>query len=348
MNNILNDNISLQKSHTCKNQYFPVLEWVITEKCNYNCLHCIYAADYTLSAKEWTLNEAKKLLDEAQQYGIHALTITGGEPLLHKYFFEIAESICQRNMIIQELHTNGQFISQSTLNCLKETGCCPLIKISFDGIDCHDWLRNQEGAQRETLRTIQLCVENGFRVNVLTNVHRRNIKTILSTAQLLAEIGVHKMHVVRTMESSRWMKTAGSACLEAEEYYACMLEFIHQYIKSGHTMEIDIHQIISLLPKLKKYHIAYSEYQNSEYASASFNHKRILLAADGNVFSCYPVFNAKDGKYFLGNAKTEGLHVALEREKNLSYTISPDYWLFFEKRYCNRLEKLLYNWQKLN
>lgn len=348
MNYILNDTITLQKPYTCENQYFPVLEWVITEKCNYNCLHCIYAADYALSAKEWTLNEAEKLLDEASQCGIHSFTITGGEPLLHKYFFEIAESICQRNMIIQELHTNGQFISQSMLNCLKEIGCCPLIKISFDGIGSHDWLRNQEGAQRETLRTIQLCIENGFQVNVVTNVHRRNITSILPTAQLLAEMGVDKMCIVRTMESSRWIKTTGNSCLEAEEYYDYMLEFIRQYTKSGHIMEIDIHPIISLLPKLKKYHISYSEYKDSEYGPASFFPKKILLTADGNAFGCYLASNAKEEGHLLGNVKTEGIYAILEHEKNFPYTISPDCCLFFEKRYCSKLQKLLYNWQELN
>lgn len=340
MKYILNDNSSFQISHTCRNQHSPVLEWMITEKCNYNCLHCVYAADNTLSAKEWTLNEAEKLLDEAQKYGIRTLAITGGEPLLHKYFFEIAESICRRNMTIQELHTNGQFISQSTLNCLKDIGCCPLIKISFDGIGCHDWLRNQKGAQKETLQTIQLCLENNFRVNVVTNIHRRNIKTLLPTAQLLAEMGVDKMYIVRTEESSRWMKTAGSACLTVEEYYDCMMEFIRQYIKSSHTMAVDIHQIISLLPKLKKYHIGYN--------SDCLNRERILLMADGSILSGYPMFCDRAEKNLLGNAKTERFHIIFEHQKNFSYTISSDGHPSFEKGYYNRLEKLLYNWQKLS
>ncbi len=348
MKYILNDNIALQTSHICRNQYSPVLEWAITEKCNYNCLHCVYAADNTLSAKEWTLNEAEKLLDEAQKYGIHTLAITGGEPLLHKYFFEIAESIYRRNMTIQELHTNGQFISQSTLNCLKDIGCYPLIKISFDGIGCHDWLRNQKGAQKETLQTIQLCLENNFRVNAVTNVHRKNMKTILPTAQLLAEMGVDKMYLVHTVESSRWMKTAGSARLKVEEYYDYMLEFIRQYIKSNHIMEVDIYQIISLLPKLKKYQIPNSKYKTAEYSSNSLNYERIFLTADGNLFSDCPIFSVREEKKLLGNAKTEGLHTIFEHQKDSSYEISPDCHLFFEKGYYNRLEKLLYNWQKLN
>jgi len=48
--------------------------------------------------------------------------------------------------------------------------------------------------------------------------------------------------------------------------------------------------------------------------------------------------------------RREKLHVSRRILKKLdsSYEISPDCHLFFEKGYYNRLEKLLYNWQKLN
>lgn len=348
MNYISSNITALKKSYLYKNQSFPVLEWVITEKCNYNCLHCVYAASHISSAKEWTLTEAERLLDEALQCQIRAVSITGGEPLLHKYFFEIVESICRRNMIVQELHTNGQFISQSTLNCLKEIECRPLINISFDGVNCHDWLRNQEGSQKETLQTIQLCLENGFQVRVLTNLYRHNIASILPTAQLLAEMGVTEMCIVRTTESPRLMQTAKGACLKTEEYFDCMLEFIRQYTKSRHTMAIDINQIIFLLPKQKKYQIVSSEHKNASSLSNTVNCEKFLLTADGSVFPFCPIFDTEKKKNLLGNAKTEGLGPVLERRKNFSRTIPPDCCPSFEKGYYNRLEELLNNWEKLN
>lgn len=29
----------------CPNRYFPAMNWMITGKCNYNCIHCFNAAD---------------------------------------------------------------------------------------------------------------------------------------------------------------------------------------------------------------------------------------------------------------------------------------------------------------
>ena len=67
------------------------------------CLHCFNAADNAPLQSEWTAEEAKKLLDEAYECGINAFTITGGEPMLHKNFFDIIEGIYKRNMFVEEL-----------------------------------------------------------------------------------------------------------------------------------------------------------------------------------------------------------------------------------------------------
>jgi len=312
----------------------PVIEWMITEKCNYNCLHCLYAADNASSGSEWTLEDAKKLLDEAQECGIRAFVITGGEPLLHKYFFEIAENICRRNMLVQELDTNGQFISQNILDWLKEIHCHPLINISFDGVGCHDWLRNQQGAEQEALQTIHLCLENGFQVKVTANVNRQNITSLLSTAQLMDEMGVYEMHIVRTMEYSRLTRYAAGICLEQSEYYGYMLKFLDEYIKSGHNMGIDIQQMISLSPKQKEYHIPYKSTNNPCC-------QKIILAADGTIFSCPTAYGFQIENSSLGNAKTESLRVLLERWKDFSYAEKvPDCCLFFKSEYCEQIRQL--------
>ena len=113
---------------TYDNRYFPAMNWMITGKCNYNCLHCFNAADNAPLQSEWTLDEANKLLDEARDCGINGFTITGGEPMLHKNFFEILEGIYSRGMYVYELNTNGHFINQAALDRMKSIGCVPLMK----------------------------------------------------------------------------------------------------------------------------------------------------------------------------------------------------------------------------
>ena len=127
-----------QKEKRCDNRYFPAVNWMITGKCNYNCLHCFNAADNNRLQSEFTLEEAEKLIKEAEECGINTFTITGGEPMLHPHFMDIIRSIYKHGMYVEELNTNGFFITKEILDEMKEIGCRPLMKISFDGIGHHD------------------------------------------------------------------------------------------------------------------------------------------------------------------------------------------------------------------
>lgn len=127
-----------QKPRVCDNRYFPSMSWMITGKCNYNCLHCFNAADNAPLMSEFTLGEAEKLIEEAEQCGINAVTVTGGEPMLHKNFFAIVEGLYAHGMYVRELNTNGFFIDDDALARLKAIDGDIRIKISFDGIGHHD------------------------------------------------------------------------------------------------------------------------------------------------------------------------------------------------------------------
>ena len=91
---------------------------MITGKCNYNCLHCFNAADNAPIMSEWSYEEALDLLDQAEACGVNAITITGGEPMLHRRFMDIVKAIYDRGMFVEELNTNGCFIDQQVLGNL--------------------------------------------------------------------------------------------------------------------------------------------------------------------------------------------------------------------------------------
>lgn len=317
-----------QKPLACDNRYFPAMEYAITGKCNYNCLHCFNAADNEPLMSEWTLDEAKEMLEQAQKCGLNAITITGGEPMLHKNFFEIIEEIYKRGMYIGEINTNGYFIDQAALDRLKAMGCCPIIKISFDGIGHHDWLRNREGAEENAISAFRLCKENGFDVWAQTNVHMRNIDTMLPTAKMLDEMGVDEMRIIRTSESPRWKENAGdarnpgSACLGIDEYYDQMFKFAAEYIKEPHKMDIDIWQFLMIFPSKRAFRVRPVECGEGEYRDSlpvcRGNRGKIAVAANGNVYPCLQLSGFYDAHgEFLGNIKKDGLQPLLQSGKYL-------------------------------
>lgn len=306
-----------QKEKVCDNRYFPAMNWMITGKCNYNCLHCFNAADNSHLQSEFSLEEAEKLIADARICGINAFTITGGEPMLHPHFMEIIRSIYDHGMYVEELNTNGFFLTQEILDEMKKIGCRPLIKISFDGVGHHDWLRNRKSAEKDALRAIRLCVENGFCVKAQTNVHRLNLESILSTAKLLDGMGVSEMRIIRTSEAPRWVQNAGDACLTLEEYFDAMLEFLQAYIQTDSKMEIDVWNFVRLCPQSKTYSPRAIECGEGEYRDSipvcRGNRGMVAVGANGNLYPCHQLSGYyEQHKWFLGNVKKDGLQKLLQ------------------------------------
>ncbi len=281
---------------------------MITGKCNYNCIHCFNAADNAPLMSEWTMDEMNKLLDQARDCGINAFTITGGEPMLHKNFFEIIEGIYSRGIFVEELNTNGHFINMAALERLKSIGCVPLVKISFDGIGYHDWMRNHKGAEQTALEAISLCVENGFPVKVQTNMNRRNCDAMLETAKKLDAMGVNEMRIIRTTEAPRWVQNAGDACLTFEEYFDKTIFLWQKYAAEAHDMNLTVWQVGTLYPKTKFYTLAAVNSCKGKYRAnapvCKGNRGMVAVAANGNLYPCHQM----SGYYeqhgcFLGNVK---------------------------------------------
>jgi len=240
---------------TYENRYFAKMNFMITGKCNFNCLHCFNAADNAPLMTEWSFDDAVKLLDQARDCGIQAFTITGGEPMAHPRFMDIIREIYKRNMFVDEINTNGWYITQEILDQLTQIGCNPLMKISFDGIGFHDWMRKREGAEERTLDAIRLCTENGFKVMAQTQVNRRNLESLIPTAERLNSLGVSKIRLIRTSEAPRWAENAPDSCLTIEEYYDTMLDFLSEYKDSGMNMDIEIWEFMMAFPRTKSFQL---------------------------------------------------------------------------------------------
>ena len=269
------------------NRYFPKMNLMITGKCNYNCLHCFNVADNAPLITEWAFEDLCDLFDQARDCGIHALTITGGEPMVHKRFMDILREIHRRDMFVEELNTNGYYITKEILSEMKDIGCYPLIKISFDGVGHHDWMRNRKGAEQKTLDAMKLCIDSGFRVKAQTQVHRKNVESMFPTAQLLDNMGVEEMRIIRTTEVPRWFENAGDACLGMEEYYEKLLAFAKEYQQSGMSMDIDIN------PKEKSFRIVPVSCAEGEYRptfpGCRGNRGMIAVTSSGDAVPCMQV-----------------------------------------------------------
>ena len=314
--------------HEYDNYYFPKMNLMITGKCNLNCLHCFNAKDNAPLNTELTYEQILNILDQARDIGVHAFTITGGEPLVHKRFLDIVRAIYERDMFIFELNTNGLLITQEMLDIFKELGCRPLIKISYDGVGYHNWIRQHPFAEEKTLKAISLCIENGFNVKAQVQVNRKNVDVMLETAKLLDDMGVVEMRMIRTTEAPRWEKNSPDSSLGFEEYYQRMTEFAKAYMQSDMKMVIDIWQLMRLYPSMKSYELVPIACSKDEFniriPMCKGNRGMIAVSSGGELVPCLQMSGwFLERKISLGNVLKTPLKELVKESDYLNLAMAP-------------------------
>ena len=240
------------------------------------------------------------------------MLITGGEPLMHPRFFDIMEAVYARDMFVHELNTNGRLLTQPVLDCLSALPFRPQIKISFDGVGYHDWMRACQGAEQDALRAIRASVEAGFDVRVQTNVNRKNRASIPETLNLLDNMGVHITRLIRTTSSPRWEMNAAGQCMDWAEYLECMLEALAEYAAGEHAMEVDAWHLAVLYPKKKGFRLSLVQYTKSTFKTTrpccTAANGMASVGADGQVWPCMQCSGWMSAHGItLGNALDSGL-----------------------------------------
>lgn len=323
-----------------EHRFVPAMNLMLTGKCNYNCRHCFNAADNADRMAEWAYEDVLDLLDQAAACGMHSVTLTGGEPMLHPRFADIVRGIYERRMVLDRLTTNGFFLRQETLDLFRELHADPFIKISFDGVGHHDWMRAHKGAEQDALRAFRLCAENGFRTLAQTQVHRGNVDAMGDTLRVLEDVGVTSTRIIRTTPVPRWVKNAPDGSLSMEEYFGRMLDLAAWYLHGDHAMDVIVWQYLTLYPKRKAYGMVPDHFPDGRYRPTApvcgGNRTMMAITCEGNVVPCLQM---SDYVAHLGQA-FDDLHERRLQDilldgKWLTAVCRNHYWLREQNRQCD-------------
>ncbi len=321
------------------NYYFPRMNLMITGKCNLNCLHCFNAKDNAPLNTELSFEQIVDILDQARDIGVHAFTLTGGEPLVHHRFLDIVRAIYDRDMMIFELNTNGLLLNQKILDEFKRLRCYPLIKISFDGVGYHNIIRQHPKAEDMTIKAIKLCLDNGFRVKAQVQVNRKNVDVMMDTAKLLDEMGVDEMRIIRTTEAPRWEKNSPNSSLTIEEYYERMLDFSKEYIDSEMKMVVDIWQFLKLYPSHHMYSLIPIACTKDEFniriPMCKGNRGMIAISSGGEAVPCLQMSGwFLEHNISLGNVLKTPLKQLVKDSDYLNLAMAPLFKQIVENDKC--------------
>lgn len=152
----------------------PIVVWNITRRCNLHCVHCYSDSEPRVYPGELSYWECLNVIDDLAGYGVPAVLFSGGEPLLHGKFFELAKYTVEKGLRLT-ISTNGNFITPKVASELKRLGVT-YVGISLDGIgETHDRFRGQVGAFDKAVRAFGNCREAGQKSGLRLTLSRNTV-----------------------------------------------------------------------------------------------------------------------------------------------------------------------------
>ena len=138
----------------------PVVIWNLIRRCNLTCKHCYALSADTDYAGELSTAEALKVMGELKKPGCPHWILSGGEPLMRKDIFRLAEQ-ARAMKFYTGLSTNGTLIDADCADRIAATGF-NYVGISLDGIGAvHDKFRRLEGGVRPLAASHSLAARTG-------------------------------------------------------------------------------------------------------------------------------------------------------------------------------------------
>ena len=199
----------------------------LTYRCNNNCRHCWLriAPDTEEKEQELSLEEIKRIVDDAKGMGCRHWHMSGGEPMLRGDFVEIFDHITA-NSNSYSLNTNGTLITPEIAKLLKRKGV-KMVALYGSTAWVHDHITCTPGSFEATMRGFTYLKEAGAGFIVQLIPMRDNYHQFQDMVRLAESLSKHYKI------GAAWLYF--SACSDSEKNQ----EIMRQRLSPGEVVEID-------------------------------------------------------------------------------------------------------------
>jgi MoaA/NifB/PqqE/SkfB family radical SAM enzyme len=161
----------------------------LTYACNLDCTFCYN--DLARVGQQLSLDQYRQLLDDLAELGILNLTLSGGEPLAHPRFFDIASHARSRGFVIR-LKTNGHAVRHAMAERIRNEVDPFIIEVSVHGAtaETHDRQTRVAGSFERLVANIRTMKSLGLRVKANSVLTRWNEHELEGMLTLYDELGV--------------------------------------------------------------------------------------------------------------------------------------------------------------
>lgn len=187
-----------------------VISIELTYRCPLFCKHC-YRECSMKRTESISLSDIKKIATEMEEYGIHSVQLTGGEPLAHPNFENIINLFVEKNISITIL-TSGYYLRKESLEVFKKYARkIGSVQVSLDGLEStHNTIRQKGNSYEKAVSLIKYLREQEIQVDVSTSVMKQTREEIFELSKKLRNLGVSRHRLSVIMETGRSIQNNAS------------------------------------------------------------------------------------------------------------------------------------------
>lgn len=231
------------------------VQFALDYTCNAKCIHC--SAEEMMEQKTkrntMSLDKIKSAIDECIELGALNIALSGGEPMMYPYIYDVISHIKRRN-VFSNIITNGSLLTKERVDKLHRHGL-DVINLSLEGIGKdHDLFYGIPDLFEQAINNVMYAKEVGIDVMVLhvtTNESLANGDT-LKLAKYLEERGID-IFLLYPSATGKWaVKTEILLTEKNHEIFKNLLKYpnIHwegdaNYYKDGCPAGIEVIYISS-------------------------------------------------------------------------------------------------------
>lgn len=208
-----------------------LIAWEVTRSCNLNCRHCRAAAHNGPYQGEFSTEEAERFLANVAGFAKPIIILTGGEPMLRKDIFHLAEYGTQLGLRMV-MAPCGMLLTEESCGRLIDSGI-QRISLSIDGAsaESHDAFRRVDGAFEGVMRGAEAARAAGLQFQINTTVTKMNVEELPAIFDLAVRLGAVSFHPFLLVPTGRGKELADYE-LPPEEYER-VLNWIYEHRESA-------------------------------------------------------------------------------------------------------------------
>lgn len=268
----------------------------LTSKCNLYCKHCYNSSGNVLH--ELPFHIIERIITDGKKMGLDFVSLSGGEPLLHKNIWDILDLLDRENIFFL-LISNGTCINDQVIDKMQKYKCN--IQLSLDGADSytHDSIRGV-GNFEKSIHNVEKLMHSGFGgklviKSVITNYMNENEQ--IKFMELAQKLNASKVEFGWLNRTGRGEQNYNELFIGKHKIQECLDMFEKNAIKNS---DIEITDI------------GYTDKCPLEHFDENSLDINPKITYEGDVYPCQMFI---DKEYSLGNVYNTSLHDCIFSDK---------------------------------